>query len=105
MQNSDVRARLEHCQSLLATTTVPPELDGLASDLIAHLIQLHDAGRLTPAFLLLSTKAFEGVDALAPVLAPLAEIASVQAEAEGHKELKECSGLPWVVSRYDPLQA
>lgn len=105
MQSPDIRARLEHCQNLLGTIAVPAELDDLASDLIAHLLQLHDANRLTPAFLLLGMKAFEEVEALAPVLAPLAEIASAQAQAEGHREPKESSGRPWVVSRYDPLQA
>lgn len=105
MQSPDIRARLEHCQHLLGTIAVPAELDDLASDLIAHLLQLHDANRLTPAFLLLGMKAFEEVEALAPVLAPLAEIASAQAQAEGHREPKEFSGRPWVVSRYDPLQA
>ncbi|MGC3986936.1 MAG: hypothetical protein QM777_20585 [Pseudorhodoferax sp.] len=105
MQSPDIRARLEHCQHLLGTIAVPPELDELASDLIAHLIQLHDANRLTPAFLLLAMKAFEEVQALAPVLAPLTEIASAQAQAEGYREPRDYSGRPWVVSRYDPLQA
>lgn len=105
MQSPEIRARLAHCQGLLGTIAVPAELDDLASDLIAHLIQLHDAGRLTPAFLLLAMKAFEEVEALAPVLAPLAEIASTQAQAEGHREPRDYSGRPWVVSRYDPLQA
>ncbi|KQP35200.1 hypothetical protein [Pseudorhodoferax sp. Leaf274] len=105
MQSLEIRTRLEHCQRLLGTIAVPPELDGLAADLIDHLIQLHDARRLTPAFLQLSMRAFEGIEALERVVAPLAEIAGAQAEAEGHKELTERSGLPWVVSRYDPLDA
>lgn len=103
MHDPDVRARLHQCQNLLGSIAVPPELDGLAADLLGHLIELHDAHRLTPAFLLLSVKAFEGVDALAPVLAPLVELAGAQAAAQGHRDIKERSGMPWVVSRYDPL--
>lgn len=105
MPSSDVRSKLEHCRFLLGGIAIPPALDGLAFDLIDHLIELDAVGRLTPAFLMLSMKAFEGVVELEPVVAPLAEIAAAQALAEGHREDKDRCRLPWVVSRYDPLDA
>lgn len=105
MHSPEVRAELERCRALLDRIAVPPELDDLAVDLIDHLIELHGVGRLTPAFLLLSMKAFEGVAELAPVVEPLAKLAADKAHAEGHREDTERSGLPWVVSRYDPLDA
>ncbi|WP_326537887.1 hypothetical protein [Pseudorhodoferax sp.] len=105
MLSPHVRAELERCRALLDRIAVPPELDDLAFDLIDHLIALQDAGRLTPAFLMLSMKAFEDIAELQPVVAPLARIAAAQAHAEGHKEQKDRGGLPWVVSRYDALGA
>lgn len=101
MQSPDIRAELQRCRSLLGQITVPAELDGLALDLIDHLLELHDTGRLTPAFLMLSMRAFDGVEELAPVVQPLGALATAQAHAEGHKEDSERGGLPWVVSRYD----
>lgn len=103
MQSPQIRAELQRCLALLQDIAVPPELDGLAFDLIDHLIDLHDAGRLTPAFLMLSMRAFDEVPELAPVVRPLGALAAAQAQAEGFKEPSERGGLPWVVSRYDPL--
>lgn len=103
MQSPDVRASLEQCRTLLRSIQLPPELDALALDLLDHLIGLHAADRLTPAFLLLSLKAFEGVEALGPVVEPLAAIAGAEAAAQGHRDVKDRAGLPWVVSKYSPL--
>lgn len=105
MQSPEIRAELERCRALLAHIAVPEDLDGLAFDLIDHLLELHDTGRLTPAFLMLGMRAFDGVAELAPVVAPLGALAATQAHAEGHRENSERGGLPWVVSRYDPLSA
>jgi hypothetical protein len=105
MQIPDTRAELERCRAVLLQTGIPPELDGLALELLDHLIELHDAGRLTPAFLMLAMRAFDGIAELAPVVSPLGALAAAQAEAEGHRENSERGGLPWVVSRYDPLGA
>lgn len=103
MNSTDIRSELEHCRVILGRIAVPPELDGLALDLIEHLIRLHDAGRLTSPFLQLSLKSFQDVPELEPVVAPLARLAADKSFAEGHKDDPGRTGLPWVVSRYTSL--
>lgn len=53
MQSLQTRANLERCRDEFERLDVPDELRQLSADLLEHLLNMHDDGRLsTPVFML-----------------------------------------------------
>lgn len=70
---------------------------------LGHLLRLHTAGRLTPAFLSLALRTVQGVDDFDRLVRPPAEAAAIRARRNGYRELQGCTGSPWICSRLGRL--
>lgn len=101
---SAVPSRLRACQTALDHIALPDEERQRAADLLAHLLALHEAGRLTPAFLALALRSLQGLDALQPQLHPLLQAAQARARAGGHRDFQGHTGSPWLPSGYGRLR-
>lgn len=100
----EVRTLLQRCRRSLAHVAVPPELDGLAADLIDHLIQLHDSQRLTAPFLMLALESLNSIPALDSLVDPLMRFATHQAQVQGHETRQGSDAFCWVASSYADLE-
>lgn len=73
------------------------DLDGLAPDLVDHLVKLHHAGRLTGPFLRLALDALKEMPDVQALIEPLMQWATEQSSAAGYRDARSAE-LPWIAS-------
>lgn len=76
MHSPQTRANLEHCRCVLAGAEVSDEMRQLASNLLQHLLEMHDAQRLRIPVFLLALDSLELIPGLEDCVAQLRATAS-----------------------------
>lgn len=104
MMPPEVRTLLYRFRDALAHVQLPGDLDGQAVDLLDHLLELHDGGRLNPPFLKLAMESFEDIPQVEQFVRPLARFAEHHSIAMGHREAQRSDALPWITSSYAGLE-
>lgn len=100
----EVRSVLEQCRETLRLLEGPAALDGLAADLVEHVLQLLEGQRLTAPFLKRSLETLAEVPQLASIIGAMHRFAGEQTRALGHREFTASETLPLVTSVHSDSQ-
>ena len=78
MRTPQTRVNLENCRTALADADASDEMRQLASNLLDHLVEMHDAHRMRASVLLLALDSLELVPGLEECVAKLREAAALE---------------------------
>lgn len=98
----DIGQDLLRLRVALPRHSTSSDLDGLAPDLVDHLVKLHQAGRLTGPFLRLALDALREVPDVQALIEPLMQWATERSRAAGFRDARS-SELPWIASVHGEL--
>lgn len=100
----EVRTLLVRLREALGYVALPTDDAALAADLVDHLLELCDGGKLTAPFLKMALEPFQDIPKIEQIAGPLVRFAAHQSAAMGHRDFERSDALPWIVSSYSDLE-